>query len=133
MSRPRVASIDHLVLTVGSIEETCDFYVRVLGMEAESFRAADGTARIALRFGRQKINLHQRGREYDPKAARPTPGSGDLCLLTEAPLADWVARLDDEGVPIEEGPVPRNGATGPIRSLYIRDPDGNLVEIARRN
>jgi catechol 2,3-dioxygenase-like lactoylglutathione lyase family enzyme len=127
----KIAALDHLVLTVASVEASGAFYARVLGMEVETFRPADGTTRTALKFGAQKINLHQAGREFEPKAAAPAPGAGDFCLLTEAPLEDWIVHLAAEGVPVELGPVPRTGATGPIRSLYIRDPDGNLVEIAQ--
>jgi len=91
-----------------------------------------GAGRRALRFGDQKINLHQAGKEIDPKALRPTPGAGDICLLTREPLARWVEHLQASGVAIEEGPVKRTGALGPIESVYLRDPDGNLVEIANR-
>ncbi|MGP1396778.1 MAG: VOC family protein [Inquilinaceae bacterium] len=118
--------IDHLVLTVASIAATCDFYARVLGMEVVTFD--DG--RKALRFGVHKINLHETGREFLPRAARPTPGSGDICLIAAVPLETVIAHLERLEVPIEEGPVARSGATGPLRSIYIRDPDGNLVEIA---
>lgn len=126
---PKVQSLDHLVLTVADIPATCAFYA-VLGMEAVQFTPADGVPRWALRFGNQKINLHPAGREYEPKATLPTPGSGDVCFLSPAPLEDWVVHLRDAGLEIEEGPVPRSGATGPIRSLYLRDPDGNLIEIS---
>lgn len=122
----RIDRLDHLVLTVASVEATCAFYTRVLGMRVETF----GEGRRALVFGRQKINLHQHGAEFDPKALRPTPGSGDLCLIAEGPLADVVAHLEDCGVDIEEGPVARTGATGPITSVYFRDPDGNLIEVS---
>lgn len=132
MTGPAPDAIDHFVLTVASIDETADFYERALGMRRETFRAADGTARVALRFGAQKINLHEAGREFDPKARVPTRGSADFCLLTSAPLSAWIERFDDAGVPIVEGPVQRSGAEGPILSIYVRDPDGNLVEIARR-
>ncbi len=132
MSGPAPDAIDHFVLTVASIPESADFYARALGMSIETFRAADGTERAALRFGCQKINLHETGREFEPKARTPMPGAADFCLLTSAPLSDWVERLDDAGVPIIEGPVRRSGAEGPIVSIYLRDPDGNLVEIARR-
>lgn len=118
--------IDHLVLTVASVEATCDFYGRVLGMEVVTFD--DG--RKALRFGAQKINLHETGREFLPRAARPTPGSGDICLVAAVPLDTVIARLRGLDIAIEEGPVARTGATGPLRSIYIRDPDGNLVEVA---
>lgn len=123
-------SIDHFVLTVADIDATCAFYERALGMRAERFETADGALRTALIFGRQKINLHPAGREYEPKAARPTPGSGDFCLLTEEPVAEAAARLVGLGIPVEEGPVPRTGATGRLLSIYLRDPDDNLVEIA---
>ncbi|WP_448624310.1 VOC family protein [Geodermatophilus sp. URMC 64] len=117
--------LDHLVLTVADIDRTVDFYTRVLGMREETF----GAGRRAVVFGRQKINLHQAGREFEPKAAHPTPGSGDLCFVTEAPLDDVERHLAACGVPIEEGPVDRTGALGPMRSVYVRDPDANLIEI----
>jgi catechol 2,3-dioxygenase-like lactoylglutathione lyase family enzyme/ketosteroid isomerase-like protein len=119
--------IDHLVLTVRDVEATCAFYRRVLGMDVVTF----GEGRRALRFGHQKINLHAAGHEPARRAAHPTPGAGDLCLLTTAPLADWIAHVRTCGVPVEEGPVKRAGALGPIESIYLRDPDDNLVEIAR--
>lgn len=118
-----IASLDHLVLTVADLDTTVDFYTRVLGMQAVTF----GEGRQALRFGDAKINLHQAGHEFEPKAQRPQPGSADLCFLASIPLDEVVARLP---VPIEEGPVLRTGALGPIRSVYVRDPDGNLIEIA---
>jgi catechol 2,3-dioxygenase-like lactoylglutathione lyase family enzyme len=118
--------VDHLVLTVADIEQTIDFYVRVLGMEPITF----GAGRRALRFGRNQLNLHQAGHEFDPKARRPTPGSTDACLVTTTPLDRVVAHLRACGVPIEEGPVSRTGATGPITSVYFRDPDGNLIEVS---
>jgi catechol 2,3-dioxygenase-like lactoylglutathione lyase family enzyme len=122
----RIDHLDHLVLTVASIEATCDFYTRALGMQVETF----GQERKALRFGDQKINLHQAGREFEPKALRPMPGSADLCFIAATPLAEVVAHLDSLSIAIEEGPVPRTGATGPIRSVYLRDPDANLIEIS---
>ncbi|CAN7649966.1 VOC family protein [Rhizobium leguminosarum] len=118
--------LDHLVLTVADIATTCDFYSRILGMSAETF--AEG--RKALKFGRQKINLHQAGHEFDPKARHPTPGSGDLCFISVTPLADVIADLQAADVAIEEGPVERTGATGRLRSVYFRDPDGNLLEVS---
>jgi catechol 2,3-dioxygenase-like lactoylglutathione lyase family enzyme len=121
----KVHRIDHFVLTVADVQATCDFYARVLGMKPVSF---DG--RWALAFGRHKINLHQAGHEFEPKAARPTPGSGDFCLITDVPIADVVRHLEAEAVTIEVGPVERTGAEGPIVSVYFRDPDGNLVEVA---
>ena len=127
---PRTTAIDHLVLTVADIAATVAFYRDVLGMTAQTFQAADGSTRTALTFGAQKINLHAADRPFDPKAARPTPGSADLCLLTDDSLADWQVHFAQAGVAVIEGPVRRTGATGPIRSLYIRDPDGNLIEVA---
>lgn len=122
----QIGRIDHFVLTVASIEATCAFYRDVLGMEVVTFAGG----RRALSFGAQKINLHEVGREFEPKAARPTAGSGDFCLIADTPLEQVVADLQARGIAIEEGPVNRTGATGPIRSVYIRDPDDNLVEIA---
>lgn len=122
--------IDHFVLTVASVEATCAFYERALGMGVETFRPADGTERKALTFGAQKINLHQAGAEFEPKAVAPTPGSGDFCLIADGSIEDVATHLRAVGVEIEEGPVARTGATGPITSLYFRDPDGNLVEVA---
>lgn len=121
-----IARLDHLVLTVRDIEATCAFYLQALGMRVETF----GAGRTALRFGEQKINLHAVGKEFEPKALRPTPGSGDLCFITAMPLADVAKHLRACNVAIEQGPVIRVGALGPITSLYIRDPDGNLIEIA---
>ncbi|HRJ60056.1 MAG TPA: VOC family protein [Azospirillaceae bacterium] len=121
-----IQSIDHIVLTVASIPATCEFYARVLGMEVVTF----GQGRKALSFGWQKINLHEAGKEFEPKAARPTPGAIDLCLIINGSLEAAEAHLRAEGVTIEEGPVARTGAVGPIRSLYFRDPDGNLIEVS---
>lgn len=118
--------LDHLVLTVASIEATVDFYRRVLGMDAVTF----GEGRTALVYGRQKINLHQAGREFEPKAARPTPGSADLCFIASTPVSEMQTHLAACGVDVLEGPVPRTGAEGPILSLYFRDPDGNLIEVS---
>ncbi|WP_421905699.1 VOC family protein [Mameliella sp.] len=127
---PVVQSLDHLVLTVADPAATRRFYEAVLGMQAERFTPVDGSTRWALKFGRQKINLHTAGQEFDPKARAPGPGTADLCFLSETPLAEWQAHLAARGVTIEEGPLTRTGATGPIRSIYIRDPDGNLIEIS---
>lgn len=124
----QIERLDHLVLTVQDIERTCEFYRRVLGMDVVSF----GGGRRALRFGAQKINLHQVGHEFEPKALHPTAGSGDLCFITATPLAEVIAHLHSCGVTIEEGPVARTGALGPLRSVYLRDPDGNLIEIANQ-
>lgn len=125
----QIEGLDHLVLTVADVGRTRDFYERVLGMEPVVF----GEGRHALAFGSQKINLHEAGREFEPKAAVPTPGSADLCFLTNAPVAEVVEHLRANGVEIlEGGPVRRTGATGPIKSVYFRDPDGNLIEVASR-
>jgi catechol 2,3-dioxygenase-like lactoylglutathione lyase family enzyme len=121
-----VERLDHLVLTVQDIQTTCTFYTVVLGMRTVHF----GQGRIALAFGTQKINLHQRGQEFEPKAAVPTPGSADLCFLTATPVEEVAAHLAACGVAVEEGPVERTGAMGRIRSVYCRDPDGNLIELA---
>ncbi|QCO00448.1 VOC family protein (plasmid) [Azospirillum argentinense] len=118
--------IDHIVLTVSSISVACDFYSRVLGMEVITF----GEGRKALTFGSQKINLHEAGQEFEPKAARPTPGAIDLCFIVEPGIAEVITHLNAQGVEVEEGPVLRTGATGPIRSVYFRDPDGNLIEVS---
>ncbi len=121
-----VRRLDHLVLTVADIERTCGFYREVLGMDRIEF----GAGRVALRFGDQKINLHAAGREFEPKAGTPTPGSADLCFIITTPIAEAMRRLADLGVEVIEGPVHRTGATGPIVSVYLRDPDGNLLELA---
>ncbi len=118
--------IDHIVITAFDLERTLDFYTRVMGMEAITFAGG----RRGLAFGRQKINLHQAGREFEPKALRPTPGSVDLCFITETPLAEVAAHLKALGVAIADGPVPKTGALGPMTSVYFRDPDGNLIEVS---
>jgi catechol 2,3-dioxygenase-like lactoylglutathione lyase family enzyme len=123
-----VDAIDHLVLTVSSIEQACAFYERILGMTAVSF--FDG--RKAVAFGSQKINLHLAGREFTPHAQHPVPGSADVCFVTSLPLDDCIAHVKAQGVQILEGPVDRTGATGKLRSFYFRDLDLNLVEIANR-
>ena len=124
----RIDSLDHLVLTVTDLDATCAFYRRVLGMEVVLF----GDGRTALAFGRQKINLHALGREFEPRADRPTPGSADLCFITTAPLSEVVAHLNAEGVAVIEGPVGRTGATGRLLSVYFRDPDRNLIEVSNQ-
>jgi catechol 2,3-dioxygenase-like lactoylglutathione lyase family enzyme len=118
--------IDHIVLTVRDIDATCAFYSRVLGMTVTTFAGG----RKALLFGGQKINLHQAGREFEPKASAPTPGSADFCLISAVPLPDVVAHLKSSGVAMIEGPVAKTGARGPILSVYFRDPDSNLIEVS---
>ena len=125
-----VDRVDHIVLTVSDIEETTRFYERALGLRREFFRGPEGQTRYALRFGNQKINLQDRSTETPTKARVPTFGSGDFCLIAAIPLDRIIAHLETEQIPIEVGPVPRRGALGPIRSVYFRDPDGNLVEVA---
>jgi catechol 2,3-dioxygenase-like lactoylglutathione lyase family enzyme len=122
----RVDSLDHLVLTVRDMQAAIDFYVRGLGMTEVTF----GAGRKALAFGMQKINLHEAGREFEPKAERPTPGSADLCFLTATPVEQYAAHLAALGIEVIEGPVARTGAVGPLLSIYVRDPDLNLIEIA---
>lgn len=121
-----VDRLDHLVLTVADIQATCRFYEKVLGMKAATF----GEGRTALHFGRAKINLHLAGKEFEPKALKPTPGSADLCFITETPLAQVIEHLKSCGAAVELGPVARTGANGPMTSIYIRDPDRNLIEIS---
>jgi len=118
-------SLDHIVLTVANIDITVDFYTEVLGMELST---VDG--RKALAFGEQMIELHQRGHEVNPKAAHPTSGAGDLCFITSTPLDEVILQLKEQKVRIEEGPLDRNGAMGKMRSIYVRDPDKNLIEIS---
>jgi len=122
----KIDRIDHLVLTVKDVDETCRFYTSVLGMDVLTFL----DDRKALLFGDQKINLHQHGQEFEPKARRPKPGSADLCFITETPIQDAAAHVRSCGVEIIEGPVPKTGAKGPIDSIYFRDPDGNLIEVS---
>ena len=121
-----IKSIDHVVLTTGDLHRCLDFYTRVLGMKVEHY----GKDRIALRFGDHKFNVHPPAFDAGIKARTPTPGSLDLCFLSERPLDEVIARLKQENVAIEEGPVVRTGARFPIRSVYVRDPDGNLIEIS---
>ncbi|TMH40881.1 MAG: VOC family protein [Betaproteobacteria bacterium] len=120
--------LDHIVLTTAHTEQCIDFYTRVLGMKFERF----GQGRIALKFGVQKINLHEKGREFEPKATLAAPGTLDICFIASVRLEEVIARLAACNVPIIEGPVMKTGAQGPIRSVYVRDPDGNLVEISER-
>ncbi|HET7199751.1 MAG TPA: VOC family protein [Burkholderiales bacterium] len=120
--------LDHIVLTTARIEQCVEFYTRVLGMKLERF----GEGRMALTFGGQKINLHEKGKEFEPKATVALPGTLDVCFIASVPLADVIARLARNKVSVIEGPVMKTGARGPIRSVYVRDPDGNLVEISEQ-
>ncbi|MCU4442355.1 VOC family protein [Acinetobacter pittii] len=122
----KISHLDHLVLTVSNIESTCHFYQTVLGFEVITFKGD----RKALKFGNQKINLHQQGNEFEPKALQPTPGSADLCFISDTPISEVVAHLNQLNIQIEEGPIERTGAMHPILSVYIRDPDQNLIEIS---
>jgi catechol 2,3-dioxygenase-like lactoylglutathione lyase family enzyme len=121
-----VKAIDHIVLSVKDIDATCAFYAQALGMLVTTF----GDGRKALSFGKQKINLHQYGKEFEPKAKRPTPGSGDLCFVTAVPISEVMEHLNMCDVHILQGPVQRAGAVGDITSVYFRDPDGNLIEVS---
>jgi catechol 2,3-dioxygenase-like lactoylglutathione lyase family enzyme len=121
--------IDHFVLTVRDLVASLHFYELVLG--ARIVPPPDGRGPTAVAFGRQKINLHVAGKEFEPKATHPTVGAGDFCLITEQPIEEVLAHLEECGVAVELGPVPRHGALGPMTSVYFRDPDGNLVEVAR--
>ena len=122
----QIERLDHLVMTVADIEATCAFYARVLGMQVITF----GTGRKALAFGQQKINLHERGKEFEPKAITPMPGSADLCFITSTAISDVIQHLAREQVEIILGPVERTGAIDRLESVYFRDPDGNLIEIS---
>ncbi len=122
----KVDRLDHLVLTVKDIDETCKFYRTVLGMDIIPLSGD----RKALAFGSQKINLHEMGKEFEPKAHRPTPGSADLCFITSVPLIEVIKHLRQCGIEMMEGPVKRTGALGPIESVYFRDPDLNLIEVS---
>ena len=122
----QILRFDHIVLTVADIELSCRFYERVMGMQVVTFAGG----RKALAFGEQKINLHQRGKEFEPKAHAPTPGSADLCFITATPVTDVLVHLKACGVAVLEGPVARTGAIGPITSVYFRDPDHNLIEVS---
>lgn len=122
----KIARVDHFVITVCDLEKTCDFYHRVLGMAVKHEKDRP----TSLHFGEQKINVHQRGREFSPRSHLPTVGSADFCLITDVPLSKAIAHIEAAGVKIEIGPVPRAGAVGKISSIYFRDPDMNLIEVA---
>ena len=121
-----IVRLDHLVLTVMDVEKTCAFYCGVLGMKRMTF----GEARTALHFGHQKINLHAFDWDYYLKAKTPTPGSADLCFIVDVAVDEWATELLDKEIELIEGPVKRTGAAGPLRSIYFRDPDGNLIELS---
>ncbi len=122
----KIQSLDHLVLTVKDINKTIDFYVNVLGMEKEVFKES----RVALKFGHQKINLHELGKEFEPKADKPTRGSADLCFITQTSIIEFKKHIESMGHKIIEGPIKRTGALGEINSIYLRDPDLNLIEVS---
>jgi catechol 2,3-dioxygenase-like lactoylglutathione lyase family enzyme len=123
-----IKSVDHIVLTTRDLQRCLDFYTRVLGMRLEHY----GQGRIALAFGNHKFNVHPPGFEAGIKARAPTPGSLDLCFLADRPLDEVIAHFKGQQIEIEEGPVVRTGARFPIRSIYVRDPDGNLIEISEK-
>ncbi|MEL6769315.1 MAG: VOC family protein [Pseudomonadota bacterium] len=129
MTETVIKGLDHFVLYVADPEATAAFYALHLGMAVQRF-GPEG--RLALGFGAQKINLHAAATPFEPHADRPAAGAGDFCLLTDEPVEDVKARLEEEGLTVESGPVRRTGAAGPLSSIYLRDPDGNLVEIANR-
>jgi len=130
---PLLTALDHLVLTVADLPATVAFY-QALGMRVEKFtptgQAKEQGERLALCFGVQKINLHQSGKEISPNAQNASTGTADLCFLSPTPLADWMIHLRQAGIDVLQGPVPRTGAMAPIMSIYLRDPDGNLIEIS---
>mgnify|MGYP003619358931 CR=1 FL=1 len=123
----KIKNIDHIVIPVSDIDKSLHFYTKVLGMEADT-----SNQRFAVKFGNQKINLHEKGKEFEPKAGHPTPGSADLCFITAEPISDVIQHLASCGLSVIEGPIQRTGATGPILSIYLRDPDANLIEISNQ-
>lgn len=125
----KIKHLDHLVLTVKNIDATVEFYTQILGMEKEVFK---GT-RIALKYGNQKINLHQLGKEFEPKAFNVKEGSADLCFIVDTPVKEVKEFLESKGIEIIEGIVSRTGAMGNIKSIYTRDPDMNLIELSNYN
>lgn len=124
-----VKRFDHMVLTVNNIEKSCKFYHDILGMRVVTFN----NGRTALKFDKQKINLHEKGHEFNPKATHPTPGSADFCLLTDEDIEDVLKELKNKDIQIEQGPIIKQGALGEMTSIYLRDPDRNLIEISNYN
>lgn len=122
----KIKSLDHLVLTVKNIDKSVEFYTTVLGMEKEVFKEN----RVALKFGHQKINLHELGNEFEPKALNVKEGSADLCFITQTSVEEFKKHIESLGIEVMEGPVKRTGAIGEIFSIYLRDPDGNLIEVS---
>ncbi len=122
----KISHIDHLVLTVKDIKASCDFYQNILGMKVISFAGN----RKALQFGKQKFNLHEAGKEFEPKAKNPVPGAIDICLISDTPLKLILKKLEMLNIPVDDGPIIRTGARAPLNSIYIRDPDNNLIEIS---
>ena len=125
--------IDHVVITVFDINKSVHFYSNILGMELQEFLSStDNTKRKSLKFGRQKINLHEASKPFKPHANIPLPGTMDICFISEINVNDWIRIFDNFDIKIEDGPVKKTGANGPIRSIYIRDPDKNLIEISNQ-
>lgn len=125
----QVRHLDHVVITVRDVQKVVEFY-KILGMRHEHFVSTEGDERHAMHFGPHKINIHVEGKEFQPHAHQPIPGAGDFCFLSDEPVDAWMAHLQAHHVDVFLGPVPRNGASGAIRSIYMRDPEGNLIEIA---
>ena len=131
MTKLEIGSIDHIVMQAADLVATITFYTEIMGMRAESFQPpTGGPVRQSLHFGRQKINLHDAAAPYIPHAACPVAGSVDLCFITTQPIADWQEHFTAHNIEIEDGPVRKTGANGPLLSLYVRDPDGNLIEVS---
>ena len=126
-------NIDHVVITVSDIDKTIDFYSNILGMELQEFSSStDNVKRKSLKFGKQKINLHEASKPFKPHANNPIPGAIDICFLSEINIDDWIKIFNKFNIKIEDGPVKKTGANGPISSIYVRDPDKNLIEISNK-
>ena len=126
-------NIDHVVITVLDINKSIDFYSNILEMELQEFLSStDNIKRKSLKFGKQKINLHEASKPFKPHADNPLPGTIDICFLSEINIDDWIKKFNKFDIKIEDGPVQRTGANGPIRSIYVRDPDKNLIEISNQ-